>query len=291
MLFPTPELVARLVDAERTVIVDWLGAMAALPGNPLGAEVIQVGAATACICAGIPAEIWNRVFGLTEAERDRITEIARLYKERGAAPVFDLAPHGVKPYWEGPNVLAALAEHGFHQAAFHQLLYGRPEPRPAPDTPGVEVRAVGPEEADAFGRVYETVWGGAAAIRVLLGYPRFRCYLAYVDGEEAALGVLHVHAGAASMANGLTDPRFRNRGARAPFCTAGSPTRPRSAATCSSASAAPAARASGISCGPASRSRGRRCGGPGGLSPRLPSLRAAPHAARPRRTTPGRRSA
>jgi GNAT superfamily N-acetyltransferase len=211
MLFPTPDLVARLVAAERAVVVDWVGAMAALPGNPLGAEVVAVGSATACICAGIPAEIWNRVFGLTEAERDRVPEIARLYRERGAAPLFDLAPHGVRPFYEGPNLLAALAEHGFYQAAFHQMLYGRPDPGPAPPA-GVEVRAVGPEAADAFSRVYETVWGGAAAIRVLLGHPRFRCYLAYLDGEPAALGVLHVHDGAASMANGLTDPRFRNRG-------------------------------------------------------------------------------
>jgi GNAT superfamily N-acetyltransferase len=212
VLFPTPDLVARLVRAERAVVVDWLGAMAGLPGNPLGAEVIEVGSATACVCAGIPAEIWNRVFGLTEAERERIPAIARVYHERGAAPLFDLAPHGVKPFWEGPNMLSALAESGFYQAAFHQLLYGRPEPGPAPEAAGVEVREVGPEAADEFSRVYETVWGGAAAIRVLLGHPRFRCYLAYVGGEPAALGVLHVHEGAASMANGLTDPRFRNRG-------------------------------------------------------------------------------
>ena len=234
MLFPTSELVTRLVQAERAVVVDWVGAMAALPGNPLGAEVIEVGNATACVCAGIPAEIWNRVFGLTEAEQERIPEIARIYRERGAAPLFDLAPHGIRPYYEGTNALAALAQHGFYQAAFHQLLYGRPEPGPAPEAAGVEVRAVGPEAADAFSRVYETVWGsgaasaaedaarraregspagrGAGAIRVLLGHPRFRCYLAYVDGEPAALGVLHVHERAASMANGLTDPRFRNRG-------------------------------------------------------------------------------
>jgi hypothetical protein len=212
VLFPTPDLVARLVRAERAVVVDWLGAMAALPGNPLRAEVVEVGNATACICAGIPAEIWNRVFGLTEADRDRIPDLARLYRDRGVAPLFDLAPHGVRPFYEGPNVLAALAENGFYQAAFHQMLYGRPEPGPAPEAWGIEVREVGPEAADDFSRVYETVWRGAAAIRVLLGHPRFRCYLAYVDGEAAALGVLHVHEGAASMANGLTDPRFRNRG-------------------------------------------------------------------------------
>jgi hypothetical protein len=209
---PTPELVARLVRAETACLADWVGAMAAMPGNPLRAEVAQVGDATACVCGAIPAELWNRAFGLTVADAARIPEIVALYRARGAAPLFDLDPYSVAPFYAGPNVLAALAAHGFYQASFHQLLYGRPDADAPAPSGAVEVREVGPEQAEEFGRVYETVWGGAAAIQVLLGQPRFRCYLAYLDGQAAALGVLHVRDGAGSMANGLTDPRFRDRG-------------------------------------------------------------------------------
>jgi GNAT superfamily N-acetyltransferase len=210
--FPTSELVARLVRAETACVVDWVGAMAALAGNPLRAEVVRFGGTTACVCGAIPAEIWNRAFGMSTADAARIPEIVELYRARGAAPLFDLDPYSVEPFYAGPTVLADLAAHGLYQASFHQLLYGVPTEDVPATSSGVEIREVGPEQADDFGRVYETVWGGAAAIRVLLGQPAFRCFLAYVDGQAAALGVLHVRDGAGSMANGLTDPRFRNRG-------------------------------------------------------------------------------
>jgi hypothetical protein len=56
------------------------------------------------------------------------------------------------------------------------------------------------------------VWGAGGAIRVLIGQPRFRCYLAFVDGQAAELGVLHIANRAGSMANGLTVAPFRGRG-------------------------------------------------------------------------------
>jgi len=83
-----------------------------------------------------------------------------------------------------------------------------------PPAPGVAVREVGSEDAKAFGLAYEQVWGGGRQIAVLLGRPGFRCYLAEIGGEVAGLGVLHVADGAASMANGLTVPKYRNRGAQ-----------------------------------------------------------------------------
>jgi len=47
---------------------------------------------------------------------------------------------------------------------------------------------------------------------VLIEHPRFHCYLAFVDGHPAALGILHVANGVGSMANGLTVPSMRGRG-------------------------------------------------------------------------------
>jgi GNAT superfamily N-acetyltransferase len=50
------------------------------------------------------------------------------------------------------------------------------------------------------------------AIRVLVGQPNYRCFLAFIDGTAAGLGILHIKNGAASMANGMTLPEFRGRG-------------------------------------------------------------------------------
>lgn len=208
----TADLVRRLVVAERTCYADWVRAMADEPGNPLGAEVRAFGQATALVCAAIPAQVWNRVFGWTSADLDRVPPILDFYRERGAEPLFDVVPTVVPPFWEGPNALLALAQHGFYQGAFHQLLFGAPAVEGSPPPARVAVAEVGRADADAFVRVYEQVWGDGAAIRVLLGRPRFRCYIATVDGEPAALGVLHVADGVGSMANGLTAPPFRGQG-------------------------------------------------------------------------------
>ena len=209
---PTPELVARVAAAERDCMSDWLQAMAGLPGNPFGITIAPFGHATALVCRTIPAQVFNRVLGLTVDDRDQIPEIVDFYARNGASPAFDLDPYLVPPYWIEPNVFPNLVRAGFHHGAFHQILYGVPSDVVASRPTGVEVRRVEAEDADAFCWVYDQVWGGSGAVRVLLDHPRFRCYLASVDGSPAALGILHVASGVGSMANGLTIPAFRNRG-------------------------------------------------------------------------------
>jgi hypothetical protein len=209
---PTPELAARLVAAERQCMTDWLQALADLPDNPFGIAMQTFGQATALVCRTIPAQVYNRVFGLTVEDRDHIPAIVDFYTEHGASPVFDLSPYAIPPYWVEPNVFPALISQGFYQGAFHQLLYGFPTTDCPALPPGLAIRPVGPEDADTFAQVYDEVWGGSGAVRVLIGHPRFRCYLAFVDGTPAALGILHMANGVGSMANGLTVPSLRGRG-------------------------------------------------------------------------------
>ena len=56
------------------------------------------------------------------------------------------------------------------------------------------------------------MFGPGLLISVLLSHPNFRCFLAKINGQPAALGVLHVRGKAASMANGITLPEFRGKG-------------------------------------------------------------------------------
>jgi hypothetical protein len=209
---PTPELVARLVAAERQCMTDWLQALLALPGNPLGIAIKAFGQATALVCRAIPAQDYNRVLGLTVEDRDYIPAIVDFYVEHGASPVFDLSPYAIPPYWVEPNVFSALLRAGFYQGAFHQLLYGIPTTDCPPLPAQLTIRVVEPEDADIFAQVYDQVWGGSEAVCALIEHPRFRSYLAYVDGSPAALGILHVANGVGSMANGLTVPSMRRRG-------------------------------------------------------------------------------
>lgn len=209
---PTTDLVARMVDAELQCMADWMDAMADLPGNPLGIAIRSFGNATALLCRTIPAQLYNRVFGLTVEDRDQIRGIVDFYQVHGASPVFDLSPYSIPPYWVEPNVFPALVRHGFYHGAFQHLLYGTPTTDCPEPPPGITIRVVEPDDADAFAYAYDQVWGGSEAVRVLIGRPRFTCYLAFVGGTPAALGILHVANGVGSMANGLTVPGMRKRG-------------------------------------------------------------------------------
>lgn len=208
----TTELAQRLVAAERDCMVDWLRAMEALDGNPFGIAIREFGQATALLCSQIPAEVFNRVVGMTIEERAYLPAILAFYREHGASPLFDLSPYTIPPFWVQPNLPPLLAQHGFYQGAFHQMLYGVPRLDVPPPPESITIKEAGPDDADDFVRVYEQVWGAGGAIRVLIGQPQFRCYLAFVDGVAAGLGVLHIANRTGSMANGLTTPPFRGRG-------------------------------------------------------------------------------
>jgi hypothetical protein len=98
----------------------------------------------------------------------------------------------------------------FH-AASAQMLYGVPTVD-VPLTPNHIVIKPVEDNLNDFERIYEQVWGSGRDISVLANHPHFRCYIAYIDEQPAALGVLHVANGIASMANGLTIPSMRDKG-------------------------------------------------------------------------------
>ncbi len=206
------ELAQRLVQAERNCMKDWLCGIREVQGNPFGVAMRDFGQATALVCSKIPAQVFNRVFNMTSADREYIPAILEFYREHGVQPLFDLSPYNTEPYWEGENVPMLLARHGMYAGAFHQMLYGAPSTSIPPLPRGVTIREVGPDEAADFAWTYEQVWGDAGVIEVLVGREEFTCYVAYVEGQPAALGVLHMADGAASMANALTVPALRNRG-------------------------------------------------------------------------------
>ncbi|MEO5951187.1 MAG: hypothetical protein ABIQ44_01845 [Chloroflexia bacterium] len=202
----------RLVLAERDCMRDWLGAMLEVERNPFGVEVREYGAATALVCSKIPAQVFNRVFNMTAADREHIPAILEFYRERDAEPLFDMSPYSTEAYWVGETVPTVLARQGLFAGAFHQMLYGVPVAEVPELPPGIEIRDVGEAEVGDFMGTYERVWGDAGAIKVLVGREEFVCYVAYVDGQAAGLGVLHVANGVGSMANALTVPALRGRG-------------------------------------------------------------------------------
>jgi hypothetical protein len=203
------EFAQRLIRAERDCYVDWVQAM----DVSFGTAVQEFGSATAIVCSRAPAAVWNRVFNLTPADLDQLPAILDFYRARAIEPIFDLSPYTTPPYWEAPHMTKVLAtRYGLYQVAFHQMLYGVPSHEVPPTPAHISIREVHRTDLDDFKWTYEQVWDSGTEIVGLVDHPNFRCYLAYIEDKPAALGVVHLKDGVASMAIALTVPAMRGKG-------------------------------------------------------------------------------
>lgn len=211
-----PEIWSHLVArdaaiAERECYSDWIDALRALPGNPWRAAVGHFGQAMVVCCAGCPARIINRCFGLDRSSLARLGEILAFFSAHDSVPSIDLDPFGDYD----PEFFETLAGHGLRQCGFHQVLIGDAATcgsRGESELPGVKIQRVGTEAHAAYELIHQRVFGPGRLVTALLSHPSFHCFLATVDDQPAALGVLHVRESVASMANGITLPEFRRRG-------------------------------------------------------------------------------
>jgi hypothetical protein len=197
--------------AERDCYTDWIDALRVLPGNPWRADVGRFGQATVVCCAGCPARIVNRCFGLDRSSLARLGEILAFFSVHDATPSIDLVPFGDYE----PEFFDTLAGHGLRQSGFHQILVGHTRERISTDEcdlAGVKIERVGTDANAAYGAIHERVFGPGTLVTSLLSHPSFHCFLATWNDQPAALGVLHVRGSVASMANGITLPEFRRRG-------------------------------------------------------------------------------
>jgi GNAT superfamily N-acetyltransferase len=195
-----------------------VGAMLATmqrPGNPRGVAIQRFGDATATACRSQPdLDFRNTLAGLEAADAWRVTEITAFYRSLGIRGWAEVPPGG--PY---AGVAEALADAGWSRMDEHCSFAG---PLGLCRSQGGEA-AVRVVDSDSAGEFARTLLAGhdapesdraEAAIDIAgwLGRPGWRLYLADVDGNPAAAGVLVTSDGAAFLANASTRPEYRGRG-------------------------------------------------------------------------------
>ena len=210
-MLPTTSLAGELITIERRCFLDWMHALQNLPTNPYGVAIQDFGGATAILSPEAPLEVFNRVFQFSFDDLAYLPDILSFYQIRNAPLLFDLSPYTNYATDSSYPLPLILAQNGLCQAGFHQMLYGLPTINVPSPPPHIAIKVVTPDDANEFVAIFQEEKGNDA-IRVLLDHPHYQCFLAYVDAEPAALGVLHIADGAASMANGITRPAFRRRG-------------------------------------------------------------------------------
>jgi len=152
----------------------------------------------------------NQALGLLDALSE--AEVENIERFLGSPTVLELSPAA------DPSLWPLLARRGYRVHQFQQLWVTALRPAsPRADTPSI--RPVLPNDAETFNRV---VGAGFAEVsdwrpfeppfRTPLDVPGITGFLAYVEGEPAAGGLLGVVEGVALLSGDAVLPQFRGRG-------------------------------------------------------------------------------
>lgn len=161
-------------------------------------------------------------FGLgmfAEPDDADLDALEAFFRERGAD-----VHHEISPLADA-SLLPRLTGRGYRPVELTSILF-RPVPREPLATPGedgLQVRRVGPEEADLWAQVSADGWSSEsseiAGFVLEMGQVSARsegthCFLAELDGAPAAAGGLYIGDGVALLAGASTLPAKRGRGAQ-----------------------------------------------------------------------------
>jgi GNAT superfamily N-acetyltransferase len=215
MVFADLELAKRLERAEGFACAQFAEARARLFPDS-GSEWIEVGGAKATF-DGIDSPT-TQSFGLglfedlTEATLEKIE---RFFFDRGSA-----ANHEVSPL-VGVAALELLCARGYRPIEVSNVLYRNVEAPGAELPPNIRVQEVAQEEAQLWGSISARGWtrdhpeleAFVQQMGVLcVARKNSPCFLAEVDGEPGAAGILSLHEGVALFGGSSTVPELRRRG-------------------------------------------------------------------------------
>lgn len=214
-------LAQRVEEAEANDWAAFVEALAAMPGNPYGAEDRRFGAVVALAVPGMNLRrLPNRILLAGPGDEEHLDEAIAFLRGKGVAPI----RIDVSPFAQNAAFLQRLAERRFRHTGFQVALCGAPDQIRSAQPAAVEIRIAETEEdiewlAWLNPRVFELSgptwerWMGDET-RTTAHHPQWRSYIAYIDGERAAGAQLRIDGGVGSLWNAGTLPQFRGRGAQ-----------------------------------------------------------------------------
>lgn len=219
MLFSNLALSKRLERAEGFACAKFAEARRLLhPAS--GAEWIEC-AGTYAIFNGIESPI-TQSFGLgifEELNPASLDTIEHFFRDRGTSVVHEVSP------FAGVATLNLLCLRNYRPIEISNVLY-RPVQNPQPQLQsGIAVRVIGIEEAPLWADVSARGWTHEhpELLDLLLEFGAISsipeqsrlCFLATIDGEPGAAGMLCLHEGVALFGGSATVPELRRRGLQA----------------------------------------------------------------------------
>src|SRR3954469_15703067 len=162
----------------------------------LGATARRVAGALVISCPSLPVVTFNRALGIDTPPDDELLDIAGTIQ--------------LAPGLETDAVRARLRED------VHWAKVIRDAGAPADVATELEVRELGPEAGEAFGRVVTTAFGmpptAVPWLTALVGRDGWRIYGGYDAGDLVSAGALHLDGDVGWLGIGATLPQARGRG-------------------------------------------------------------------------------
>ena len=220
MIFSDLELSKRLERAEARSNADFVETRALLEPYS-GATWIEVGGAYAMF-DGVESPC-TQTFGLglfEDTTDGHLDEIEAFFADHDA-PVF----HEVSPM-AAASLMPMLNARGYCPIELSSLLYLALEPSsdvPQTSNPNISTRIISPDEVDLWARTSAAGWAteheALADFMFAFGRISAQCdgaypYLAELDGDPVATGMLFIHGEVAMLAGANTVPEGRNNGAQ-----------------------------------------------------------------------------
>jgi len=219
MVFADLALARRLERAEGNACVQFANARRRLFPEQGSAWMECAGAQAVFDGIGAPT---TQTFGLGIFEELSVTAldtIEAFFRERGAAVNHEVCPLA------GVAALGLLCGRGYKPIEISNVLYRRVEQPPAPPKADrVRVRAIAPREARLWTEISVQGWAHEypslansleQTSAICCAREESPCFLAELDGQPGAAGVLSMHEGVALFGGAATVPEMRRHGLQA----------------------------------------------------------------------------
>ena len=209
----TNELASRIERALALAAESRLAHVRLLPGNPLGVVVRHWQRFSATL---VRHDVYyyphfNAIRGVSGGDESTLDEALAWFRANQRA-----CSVSVSPFDSTEGLLHHMAGRGLQQSRFMTVLYGVPKRTRSLPVAEVTVQALRAAELDVFLTLWQA--GAADTNRELLKpigeaeFADWRCYVAFVGSQPAAIASLYLRDGIGVMASAATLPHFRGRG-------------------------------------------------------------------------------
>ncbi len=182
----------------------------------LGLRLERIDGTLVSISTNDPSILLNRTMGLgltRPATEEGIDRICSVYREHGVERFY----LGVHPDARPGRIEQYLTNAGLESGRGWMKFERGPDPAPTADS-SLEVREIGTEHADDFGRIAASGFGltpeAAPLFRGLLDRPEVRMYMTFDGDAPAGTGLVYIDREHAWFDWAATDPKFRRQGSQ-----------------------------------------------------------------------------